>query len=1624
MTTMERSDRMLFISESPVDRSFDSKMTSYNQQSTVTEVHVVGSETNNVALNRVWGPPTGTATAEIRHVNVNMDANHNVKPSEFLQRTGHSSMSSSSSSSLPPQTSMKSYSTVSSSASLPHTTTQVRRNQSESAAAEMRPEVGRERATAQMRGVGTENVTAQVWGTESMHAEYRDTGHATVSTEVKHKENGEKKVTILENGQCTCCPYGYHIDLDFVNYCDSLNDPAYLKKLKRLQREKRKLRKSMEVYLQQQENSDVQQTETVERISLVPLNKQSAPANQVLDEIDSSVDATLASINTMMYTSAHGRLMSSESEGTSSSTSPQNTEKFNTFPRNRGKNMQDEINQFNTSFEMQRGLTDSQSSLSSISTIASERNFPTQSVSTYNHMVGNNNYGQSTVTTETSISRFTHITSEQLAATMATHLPTPEDGAASSQSTTTSISKSSLHEVREVMAVSLQRMRELEEQLKAIPVLQVRISVLKEEKRLLMLQQKAREARMNMRSIGVGDSPVEEVVKPVVSPTVKVPPPVMPKPRLKSKAVGDNNVMVPYLVQPELPPSYTVRDNETIIRETYVLERERGNTAIYSPFSRTPKPLTRTIGIGDANVLDDGLKIHEKELRTVIIGEAKSVGKRHVGVDCRVSTRDVGVSIAIDEEKPSTRTVGVNVDTGSLLTSLSFKADEMRSALREVLHKNVRSIGVNCDYRAQTMERGVQFSEYSLRTIGVGDYDVDIELRAPVPTRTVGIEAQPHVINKACNTDYGWKLDASTNTAKQYQENRSTMTDRARLGSAGTMTEADKMFSGGTQTDVMMFMRMDQLKNAGCNTKRKNTYSNGVQTDLCEVVSEDYELEVISKSRRPIKTNSYTNTDAEPRKYSTSMNTEEPRKYSKSVNTDSVRTRDIGSSDDKLDSFVCSFNDEERMEETTEEIVTWTTEQEVQSDWSGQSRGQVIERHTTASLDNNQIKTSKEIKEVPESSLVVVSQRANNLMSASPKYKDEATSETWEDKQVTQVSSDQHSWKEGDRSQEVVEKKITSQGGDTYTVTTITRKTLGEPDGQMTLPGQSGKANVRSIKTGGNIEVTKISSSGGGSTGDVLSGISGSQRTVTTVTQSMSGSGGGRQALEENREQSMSQSSSTSKLKAELDLLGGSGGSSSLMMQKGSGGSMESTGSSSIMISSSSSGVSGMTSSSGQSGSDLSLSGQSSTSTSSDTNNEEEEEVTESLEIRTYRTSDFTPVGRSYFEQYVSSGDSGNLTGGVTIMNTHSVDSTDGSRRSLKSCMKKSKSDTQIKKGITFAENVVGGSAGDESSEEGESDSESTTSYEEGSYDGREGSIVYQCKDDEAIAQGMPGAKMFDQNIRETFELSKEMQTSSSVLAKYLEDSTEVQTKELNASLNVIQKEWFGISSQKLSEPHQVEDYLSSLNEISRRLLEYIVNMQDSNGNTAIHYAVSHCNFEIVNLLLDTGKVDLDKQNKAGYTPTMLATLAYTQTERQQEVVHRLFTMGDINARASKDGQTALMLAVSQGRTEMVKLLLENGANVNAQDNEGSTSMMVGCEHGYTEIVKLLMSQPDYDPALADNDGSTPLSIAMEAGHKDIGVLLYAQLNFKRQAQASPGLTRSRKTSHNTSPLASPSSVR
>merc|ERR1719400_1119046 len=143
----------------------------------------------------------------------------------------------------------------------------------------------------------------------------------------------------------------------------------------------------------------------------------------------------------------------------------------------------------------------------------------------------------------------------------------------------------------------------------------------------------------------------------------------------------------------------------------------------------------------------------------------------------------------------------------------------------------------------------------------------------------------------------------------------------------------------------------------------------------------------------------------------------------------------------------------------------------------------------------------------------------------------------------------------------------------------------------------------------------------------------------------------------------------------------------------------------------------------------------------------------------------------------------------------------------------------------------------------------------------------------------------------------------------------------LTNAINIIQQEWFKTSSTKQSVPRVVEDYLDFFEEMSKEVLDQVVNLADVNGNTALHYSVSHGNFDVVSILLNSKVANPNILNKAGYTCTMLISLAQIKSETHASVIRRLFSVADVNIRASQHGQTALMLAVSHGRLDMAKLL-------------------------------------------------------------------------------------------------------
>ncbi|XP_047426349.1 KN motif and ankyrin repeat domain-containing protein 1-like isoform X2 [Mugil cephalus] len=267
-------------------------------------------------------------------------------------------------------------------------------------------------------------------------------------------------------------------------------------------------------------------------------------------------------------------------------------------------------------------------------------------------------------------------------------------------------------------------------------------------------------------------------------------------------------------------------------------------------------------------------------------------------------------------------------------------------------------------------------------------------------------------------------------------------------------------------------------------------------------------------------------------------------------------------------------------------------------------------------------------------------------------------------------------------------------------------------------------------------------------------------------------------------------------------------------------------------------------------------------------------------------------------------------------------------------------------------------------------------------------------KGQDASNKGLKGsARLYTQ---QRCKLSERMFSACQALKMHLSDEAALPSRELQDCLHTLEQEWFSVSSHRSASPDTLRDFISAFRVISPSVLRHIVNMADGNGNTALHYSVSHSNFGVVKTLLDADVCNVNQQNTAGYTPIMLAALAAVENPENVRVLERLFAKGDVNAKASQAGQTALMLAVSHGRMDMVQALLAQGAEVNIQDDEGSTALMCASEHGHADIVKLLLAQPECDTALTDSDDSTALSIALEAGHHDIAVLLYAHANFSK----------------------------
>ncbi|KAL1505978.1 hypothetical protein ABEB36_005419 [Hypothenemus hampei] len=160
------------------------------------------------------------------------------------------------------------------------------------------------------------------------------------------------------------------------------------------------------------------------------------------------------------------------------------------------------------------------------------------------------------------------------------------------------------------------------------------------------------------------------------------------------------------------------------------------------------------------------------------------------------------------------------------------------------------------------------------------------------------------------------------------------------------------------------------------------------------------------------------------------------------------------------------------------------------------------------------------------------------------------------------------------------------------------------------------------------------------------------------------------------------------------------------------------------------------------------------------------------------------------------------------------------------------------------------------------------------------------------------------------------------------------------------------------------------------------VNAQSTSGNTPLMYACAGGHTEVVKFLLENG-ANVEDHNENGHTPLMEAASAGHVGLAKILLVHG----AGINTHSNEFKESALTLACYKGHLDMVRFLLEAGADQEHKTDEMHTALMEASMDGHVEVARLLLDSGAQVNMPTDSFES-PLTLAACGGHVDLAMLL------------------------------------
>ncbi|CAG2241732.1 unnamed protein product [Mytilus edulis] len=180
------------------------------------------------------------------------------------------------------------------------------------------------------------------------------------------------------------------------------------------------------------------------------------------------------------------------------------------------------------------------------------------------------------------------------------------------------------------------------------------------------------------------------------------------------------------------------------------------------------------------------------------------------------------------------------------------------------------------------------------------------------------------------------------------------------------------------------------------------------------------------------------------------------------------------------------------------------------------------------------------------------------------------------------------------------------------------------------------------------------------------------------------------------------------------------------------------------------------------------------------------------------------------------------------------------------------------------------------------------------------------------------------------------------------------------------------------------------------------IDMQDNDGNTALHIACKMKHKNIVHLLLQKWTCTFSKYNNAGQEFELCSSFGNRRKNVKIVVIilKAACNVGcDIN-QTNSNKKTPLMVAVSNEATHIVKLLIDNGCDLNKCNSNEIKAFHMACRSNYNgNIIELFLKRKmDFNLDTWDRLGRTGLHYAVFGKNlKAIKLLRKTEMNINKQ---------------------------